>query len=604
MSSSVTPRSRESTTLTDAEWLQSLAVAMPEPANWHAALKRGHLPSVAKQLRRRLGEFSGLKLLATVRWSCDAQVDSLTIDALDELLHLQSRKKRQLEELSSGMVEAWLDRQSAVVIPTLSDQLLASWVLVEYSNAVSDAMLIRLWRFVEERTGQMVQPHHTAPTPLQDLLHLEQQMLRMLAGSCQPPGKSELGPVAQGVREFLERWTDEKGMPFAEIHAILAGVTACLLRIESVAQKLEIPLLKKPLQNRLRGLARSAVLLAPIDSSSVPSRTPHEAYSWLSRVSEQYDLSEEDAIARLLRFWKDAGLERSPRPTKPSRVALKKKQLISHQSDQSHYALMHGDWRESRDHCLVRFDGATPQLDASLLEKTFLSGDWALQLSIDGESLVAKDWSCSCWFSDSDADFCEFKSELSADVTVYRQLLWARRDRFLVVADEVRAPGQQHLRVDTRLALASGWNALADGRTREWQLQQGDDIVRVYPIFQPQQRVHKSEDRLTCTAGEINQVITMESEGLYSALILDWDPGRRTSPIRWSPLTIMEDRQRMAPHVACGARWSMGQDVWLVYHQSSKGDTARSVLGLHTHHETVITKLRNGNYERLVEVES
>lgn len=578
---------------------------MPEPAVWHTALRKGQTAAVAKQLRKRVSVLSGRNLLSTLRWSCDSQADSLTIDVIDELVQLLKRKGRQVE-LLSGMIEAWLDRQAAVAVPSQLDQLLASLLLVEQAERLTDAVLVRLWRFVEERTGQAARAQSVTYLAVQELLHLEQQLFRMLAAATKAPTKADLGPVAQGLREFVRQFSDEQGAPAAEIHGSLGVLLAGLIRLQEVARALEIPLCEKKDLQRLNRMARKAVLLAPIDAVWLPSRTPHEALDWMKRVTKVFDLKSDEAVARQIRFWADASLGAAKTATerKLKRPPLKKKQLISHQSDSSRYAFLHGDWRDSRDHYLVRFDGPVPQIEASVLEKSLVQGGWAARLIVEGQVWTEGEWSCSCWFSDADADFAEFKWEPAAGVTVYRQLLLSRKDRFLVVADEVRAPGQKGIQLNSSLPLAAGWKAISDGRTREWQLHQNEDAVRVYPIFQTQQRVQKTDGKLECKSQSVQTKLTAEAEGGYSAIVIDWDRGRRSRPVQWAPLTVVESRERMAPHVACAARWKVGDDLWMVYHQSSKGDTARSVLGLHTHHETVITRIKDGNYERLVEVES
>lgn len=605
MSTSTSSRNRPASALSDHDWLQSLAVAMPEPVAWHNALRKGNIPAVAKQLRKRVAALSGLSLLVTLRWSCDSQSDSLTIDVIDELVQLLKRKGRQVE-LLSGMVEAWLDRQAAVAVPSQLDQLLASLVLVEQADRLTDAVLVRLWRFVEERTGQAGRSSSTTHVAVQELLHLEQQLLRMLAAATKAPTKSDLGPVAQGLREFVQRFSDEQGAPAGEIHGSLGVLLSTLIRLSELARTLEIPLCEKKDLRRLHGMARKAILMAPIDAAWLPSRTPHEALDWMKRIVKVFDLKSDEAVTRQLRFWADASLGAAKAATerKIKRPSLKKKELISHESDTSRYAVMHGDWRDSRDRCLVRFDAPVLKLEASVLEKSLLAGNWSVRLIVEGQVWTEGEWSCSCWFADADADFVELKWEPAAGVTVYRQQLLSRKDRFLIVADEVRAPGQKGIQLHSSLPLASGWKAISDGRTREWQLHQGEDAVRVYPIFQAQQRVQKTDGKLECTNQTIQTKLPAEAEGGYSAIVIDWDRGRRKQPVQWAPLTVVEDRQRMAPHVACAARWKLGDDLWMIYHQSSKGDTARSVLGLHTHHETVITRVKDGNYERLVEVES
>ena len=115
---------------------------MRSPAPWQAALRKGDIPTVAKLLRQRFAGLKKLELLYALRWSADPVVDAMTIEAIDELGHLSTRKGRQQNELFSGMIEAWLDRQPRSGIPSLLDQSLACLVLLERAARLSDGVLV------------------------------------------------------------------------------------------------------------------------------------------------------------------------------------------------------------------------------------------------------------------------------------------------------------------------------------------------------------------------------------------------------------------------------------------------------------------------------
>ena len=614
MTSPATARSRSSsrslTTLTDVEWLQSLSETMRAPAGWQAALRKGDIPSVAKQLRSRFAAFKKLELISALRWSADSALDAMTIEAIDELGHLSTRKGKQLTELFSGTIEAWLDRQPRSGIPSLLDQMLACVVLLERAARLSDGVLVRLWRFVEEHTGQVSNTpgsHHSA---VRELLTTEMQLLRLVATSALPVKKSDVQPVVTAVRQFLGMFADAAGNPTAAMHSSLGAAVACLARLDGVFDRLDLTLVDKSDRLRLESLASRAVVLFPVDCSWVPSRTPHESLDWLQRVTGTFHLSEAESIQRLLKVWSKTSLDTVPageaapaKSKRRSRPLLKKKQLVSHQSDASRYALLHGDWRDSRDRCVVRYAESLPSVEISVGERMLARGDWQANVSVGGQTWSGGEWSCSCWYSDPGSDFCELKWEPTPGVTVYRQLLWSRVHRFLVVADELRAPGQTDLSIESRLPLTSGWKALADGRTREWQLHQSQSVVRLFPIFCAQEKVHNTDGVLRCEAHSIVTRSTAASTAVYSAFVIDWDAGRRNSPVQWGPLSIAEDGQRVPKHLACGARWRVADDLWMVFHQFEKGDSARSALGLHTHNETVIARVHDGKYKSLVEVE-
>ena len=581
---------------------------MRSPAPWQAALRKGDIPTVAKLLRQRFAGLKKLELLYALRWSADPVVDAMTIEAIDELGHLSTRKGRQQNELFSGMIEAWLDRQPRSGIPSLLDQSLACLVLLERAARLSDGVLVRLWRFVEEHTGQVSNSFGTHHPAVGELLTMEMQLLRLVATSALPLKKSDVEPVVTTVGQFLGTFTDVEGNPVAAIHASLGAGLACLARLVDLFGRLDLKLVDKTDQLRMESLASRAVVLFPVDCTWVSSRTPHESLDWMRRVTQTFHLSKAEPTIRQLKVWKTTSLDSVPSdaaspPKKRSRPLLKKKQLVSHQSDASKYALLFGDWRDSRDRCVVRFAEPVPSVELSVLEQTLVSGDWCASVSVAGQTWTEGEWSCCCWYSDPESDFCELKWEPTAGVTVYRQLLWSRVHRFLLVADEVRAPGQSDLSIESRLPLTAGWKALADGRTREWQLQQSQSVARVFPIFTAQERVHNTDGVLRCDGHSIMTRNAAARDAVYSAFVIDWDAERRNAPAHWGPLSIAEDGQRVPLHLACAARWRVADQLWMVFHQFEKGDSARSALGLHTHYETVVAHVKDGKYQSLVEVE-
>jgi len=608
MSSPAPARTRSVKNLTDVQWLQSLAAAIRSPAAWQDALRMGDIRLVAKQLRARFSSLKKLGLIPALRWSADSTADAVTIEAIDEICRLSSQKGRPASELFSGMVEAWLDRQPLSGIPSLLDQLLACAILIDRSSRLSDGVLVRLWRFVEERTGQVNGAGGTHHAAVRELLATEMQLWRLVASAELPLRKSDLEPVVTAVHQFLGTFTDEDGSPLAAIHASLAAALACLRRLTDLFGRLNFELLDAENRNRLKGLASRSILMFPVDCSWVPSRTPHEALDWMQRLSTMIDEADSEAVSRQLKLWARVSLESKPAEKKAhkkphTRPAFKKKQLVSHQSDFSRYALLHGDWRDSRDRCITRFEEPVPTLEISVLEHALISGAWTANVTAGGNSWTSGEWSCCCWYSDAEADFCELKWEPAPGVTVYRQLLWSRISHFLLVAEEVRAPEMTGIAIESRLPVVAGWKALADGRSREWQLHQGDAVARILPIFCAQERVQNTDGHLSCESHSILTRNSTERTGLYSAFVIDWDADRRQAPAQWGPLTVAEDGKRIPPHHACAARWRVGDQLWIVFHQAEKGDSARTALGLHSPHETVISSVADGKYKSLVEVE-
>ncbi len=608
MSSPATARSRSLQNLTDVEWLQSLSATIRSPIEWQTALREGNTRQIAKQLRARFQPFKKLGLVSALRWSADPAVDAVSIEAIDELRRLATVKGRQAAEMHSGMVEAWLDRHPPSAVPSLLDQLLACAILIDRSVRLSDGVLIRLWRFIEEHTGQVTSSNGTHHAAVRELLATEMQLMRLMISSELPLKKSQLEPLFTVVRQFLGTFVDEEGSPQASIHSSLAAAMAGMVRLTDLLKRVDLKLGDAKDRDRLEKLATRAILLFPTDCNWVASRTPHEALDWMQRVA---GLAHEESVKAILKFmntWKRVGLEPQPHdkaaPKKArSRSAMKKKHVVSHQSDFADYALLRGDLRESLDRCVVRFDQSLPSVDVSVLDQPLIAGNWTASVTAAGQNWTGGEWTCCCWFSDPEADFCELIWTPTPGVTVFRQLLWSRIDQFLFVAEEVRAPGMKGVSIESQLPLTSGWKAVADGRSREWQLQHGQAAVRVLPIFADQERVRSSNRHLACENHSILLRGMSEHSALYNALVIDWNANRREVPAQWGPLTVAEEGRRVWPHQACAARWRMGEDLWMVFHQSERGDNARSALGMHSSQETVVSRLKDGKYLSFVEVD-
>lgn len=619
MSVSPPPIHTASTALSDAAWLPSLAADLRYSAASRSVLAAGHIKKTAIWLRERLAVFSipasQRGLLTALRWSGDAHQDSLSIDLIDEARQSLMGKGRAAMELFSGIVDAWLERLPAAGQLRPLEQCLISTLLLERHCELSDATVVRLWRLIHERTDTG-STRSADRSPSAVLLRLEGQLLRMLVTSPKRVRSTDAFAVREAVREMLERYTDSEGHPQSSLHAVLGPLLATLGRLSTIAERANLKLFDKVVRRSLRTLAIDAITLFPHDARWVPSRTPHEAVNWLESVAEWFGVQEDEATARLLKHWRNAALSRPRKVTKAGtkaarkaqakkedRPSLKTRQLRSHQSDTARYACLFGDWRDSRDHVVVRHPQGMLELDAAVGDHALLSGDWTSELTIAGKAIAGGDWACSCWFSDGDADFCELRSEPARGVTLYRQILLSRVDQFVYIADEVRAPGKTDITLSSHLPLTAGWNALADGRSREWQLQQTGCTVRVLPIFAAQNKVVSTDRQVAVVNQQLSFGGQASQTGLYTGIVLDWAPDRRTAPVTWAPLTVCEDRQRMLPHQACAARWRMGEMIWMVLHQASKGDSARTAFGLHSHHETVVARVAGGEYHPLVQVE-
>ena len=91
-----------------------------------------------------------------------------------------------------------------------------------------------------------------------------------------------------------------------------------------------------------------------------------------------------------------------------------------------------------RDQLVVTADGKHLQLALTCGRETLAAGPWAVSVAAAGTPLAsAEEWQETCRFADEDVDYLELELGLHGGGSVQRQILLARRDRFVYLADAV-----------------------------------------------------------------------------------------------------------------------------------------------------------------------
>ena len=255
---------------------------------------------------------------------------------------------------------------------------------------------------------------------------------------------------------------------------------------------------------------------------------------------------------------------------------------------------------------MIAYDQEQPRIDLTALGITLTSGDWQVRTSIDDVPVSADaEWECVCWFTDKDVDYLELQ-RADDEVSIQRQAVLSRTDHFLYLADTVRSDSASTRRIEhtCELPLASDTNAKRDALTREWLLKVGSLKVRVLPVSLEQDATIASAGDLSVSNESLQLRQSAAGSGLMSAMVLDWSPARRKEAALWRGLTIAEEGRILSQNEAAGIHLRIGAHQWLFYRSLMPSRIARTVLGQHTAHETVIGEMNsNGDLEPLVIVE-
>jgi hypothetical protein len=304
-----------------------------------------------------------------------------------------------------------------------------------------------------------------------------------------------------------------------------------------------------------------------------------------------------------------ASLEkRSPRSHhKPSRQTADLSSLRNRpamQSDESRLACLRTDWSPQAAVLVVAHDDDSPRVDLSVAGVPILNGAWTVDLSIDGKPVpVAGGWDCTCWFSDRDVDYMELQHKARRGIVIDRQVLLSREGEFAVFVDCVTGESGKPLTYRSQLPAEPGTRVAGDADTRELRCRRPGATVRCYPLSLPCDPVHGASGRFDEADGRL-QLTQTTVGGLIAPVVVDWSRSRRKPDAEWRQLTVAADGKRVIAENAAGYRLRVGPLHLVVYRSLRNTDESRTVLGMHTRHETVIGRFTNeGTIDPLLLVE-
>ena len=425
------------------------------------------------------------------------------------------------------------------------------------------------------------------------------------------PGLARAGRAS--LNNQLLQVSDEKGSPVGKVINALSEFLSVWSDGLLVARLFNEALWKKPAEKRFERMLRR--LAAAVRDGGVLAGTGQgvSAAAVLRTAAEHLGTSPTTDWVKCLDL--SAGPERSrPRPgkTKTRSGKLKKKiskaEIPSWQSDDTDAACLRTSWAPNASLATVRVDSNPVQLELVVNGVSLLSGPWNLELTEGGDQLELEDeWECICWNSDADADYLELQLEFEGGPQINRFILLSRTQQFAIISDVVTASSASLIYVASLLPLAAGVIVGSDESTREQTLTTGQTTVRVFPLRLPQDPgvgtagscgLHHHDD-IPCLA--ISQA--SESGNLFSPVVLDWAPERRTAPVEWRQLTVTRAGE-IDSTGAAAYRIQVGKQHLVLYRALSGTERYRTFLGYQAENETVIGNFtRSGVIEEILMVE-
>jgi len=256
---------------------------------------------------------------------------------------------------------------------------------------------------------------------------------------------------------------------------------------------------------------------------------------------------------------------------------------------------------------MLAVDYSTPDLRLECWSgaQRLLAGTWSWETTLNGKRLEPTgSWDETCWFSDDDVDYLELSIDLEGGALLERQILLARNEMFLLLADYVIDTRGGKLCHRYRLPLESGVEFEPENETREGLLTAGKTIARVLPLALPEWRSDPRVGKLTSDNGRLQ--LEQHHEGLNMAcpLLIDLNKSRAKKDCTWRQLTVAQSLEVQSHDVAVGFRAQCGKQQWLIY-RSLVEAANRTLLGQNLSAECLVARFLapSGEIDELLEIE-
>lgn len=252
----------------------------------------------------------------------------------------------------------------------------------------------------------------------------------------------------------------------------------------------------------------------------------------------------------------------------------------------------------------VRCADRQVRLEIGLGHEVLWSDVWPIEVVRDGRRAVPRSsWEESIRISDDRVDYLELASRFDGGLCVERQILLAREDRFLLLADVLLARGPAKLEYRSRLPLDPTTRFDESEEGREGFLAGRRRWGRVLPLALPECRAGACSGSLQRTEHGLELAQSSDGRGLFAPLFVDLDPRRFRRPLTWRRLTVAENLAAQPADAAAGFRVQIGGEQWLIY-RSLAAKANRSLLGHNLSSEMLVARFqRNGEVDPLVETE-
>ncbi len=291
-------------------------------------------------------------------------------------------------------------------------------------------------------------------------------------------------------------------------------------------------------------------------------------------------------------------------------------------------AVLRGGWSAAEPVLAVDYRrGSELMIELAAGSAKWLCGLWPVVVREAGQLVLPEgSWEPLLYKTDPDVAYLELQQQLAGGLTLQRQILLARPDRLVLLADALLFSPERDFDVqetepvelEVNLPVSDSVTVLPAPETREIWLQSGSAQSRAIPLSLPEWHSQWHNGKSTAEAGRLQLIQKLRKSdlgkepqgsfpgarrGVFGCWALDLEPSRQASWQTWRQLTVAEQRQVVPPTVAVGHLLRLGPHQWMVY-RSLAPQAPRTVLGVHLRTEFLAARFRNtGLTDTILEIE-
>jgi len=405
---------------------------------------------------------------------------------------------------------------------------------------------------------------------------------------------SLIPPAVDTLSEGPVELLDGEGLPHCAHLHLLRPLLACWTRCGLMGQRLKRGALRKDARLQYEWLVRQTLRLTRADGTQMLTDAVAGAFC-------------QDLFDAALRLSDDDGDNAVADVVLPGRNGACDGWILPEPAMHSEWAgtaVLRPDWSRSGPRLSVTYAGGSISTELECGREVVWTGTWDPVVEVAGRTLTPTgDWEEICWSSDEDVDYVELQNTLAEGWCIQRQILLAREDRFLLVADAVLGDTAAEVRYRCIAPLTEDMAFRAADETWEGFIVGRKPRGLVLPLALPEWRVGPQYGALKMKEEGLQLSQTASSKNLYAPIFIDLDPRRMRKGATWRQLTVGEQLEVVPDDVAVGYRVQCGRRQWLVYRSlAPRGN--RTLLGHNLSTEFLVGRFgRDGEVTKLLEIE-